>query len=233
MPFPDRPTPPAAALFDMDGVLVDSNPFHFQAWARLSRAHHRQHTDEELRYGLSGRKSEDILRYLFGEETTAEQLHRLAGEKEELFREMIHSRVSPITGLPLLLQQLAAAGWRCAVATSAPRANLELILGELRLSSFFGAEVTSEDVRLGKPHPQVYQLAAERLRMPPERCLVFEDAVAGIQAGRRAGMICVGLSTSCPAAELAAAGADLVVPDFVELTPGRLLQLLQKHPSNV
>lgn len=231
MSFPSasRSTTPGAALFDMDGVLVDSNPFHFQAWTQLAHRHQRQLSPEELQYGLSGRKSEDILRYLFGAELLPHQLDALAAEKEHLFRELIRGQAQPITGLTTLLYELSRLGWRCAVATSAPRPNLELTLDELGLRSFFGAEVTAEDVHTGKPHPQVYQLAAQRLDMPPEACIVFEDAVAGIEAGRRAGMTTIGLATTRPEAELEAAGADLVVADFTQLTPALLsAQLCRK-----
>lgn len=222
-----------AALFDMDGVLVDSNPFHLQAWMQLSRRHGRQHSAEELQYGLSGRKSEDILLHLFGEDTPPDQLISLAAEKEQLFRDLIRGQVQPIAGLPALLRSLAGRGWRCAVATSAPRPNLELTLHELRLRSFFGAEVTAEDVHRGKPDPQVYQLAAQRLGVQPEFCIVFEDAVAGIEAGRRAGMTTVGLATTRLGAELTAAGADMVVPDFTQLTPEVLQELLHDRAGEV
>ncbi len=218
-----------AALFDMDGVLVDSNPFHFEAWTQLSRRHQRHLSPKELQYGLSGRKSEDILRYLFGEDLQPQQIDALAAEKEHLFRELIRGRAQPIAGLSGLLRQLAQLNWRCAVATSAPRLNLELTLEELGLRSFFGAEVTAEDVQIGKPDPQVYQLAAQRLGMPPEACIVFEDATAGIEAGRRAGMMTVGLATTRPAAELEAAEADLVVADFTQLTPALLGEHLRRR----
>lgn len=218
-----------AALFDMDGVLVDSNPFHFAAWTQLSLRHQRQLSREELQYGLSGRKSEDILRYLFGEDLLPHQLEDLALEKEDLFRTLIRGQAQPIPGLPALLEELARLGWRSAVATSAPRANLELTLAELGLSDFFGAEVTAEDVQIGKPHPQVYQLAAQRLGMAAAACIVFEDAVAGIEAGRRAGMMTVGLASNRPAAELEAAGADLVVADFTHLTPALLSEHLGRR----
>lgn len=220
--------PPGAALFDMDGVLVDSNPFHFQAWTQLSRRHHRQLTPQELQYGLSGRKSEDILHSLFGEDVPPHQLDALAVEKEELFRDLIRGQAQPIAGLQPLLAELRQLGWSCAVATSAPRPNLELTLDELGLRSFFGAEVTAEDVHIGKPHPQVYQLAAQRLDVPPDLCIVFEDAVAGIEAGRRAGMATIGLATTRPAAELEEAGADLVVPDFTHLTAAILQAQLRR-----
>jgi HAD superfamily hydrolase (TIGR01509 family) len=213
----------------MDGVLVDSNPFHFEAWTQLSHRHQRQLSREELQYGLSGRKSEDILRYLFGEDLLPHQLDDLALEKEDLFRTLIRGQAQPIPGLPAMLEELARLGWRSAVATSAPRANLELTLDELGLGDFFGAEVTAEDVQIGKPHPQVYQLAAQRLGMPPAACIVFEDAVAGIEAGRRAGMMTVGLATTRPAAELEAAGADLVVADFTHLTPALLSEHLGRR----
>ena len=213
----------------MDGVLVDSNPFHFEAWTQLSHRHQRQHSPKELQYGLSGRKSEDILCYLFGKDLQPHEIDALAAEKEHLFRELIRGRAQPIAGLPGLLRQLAQLGWRCAVATSAPRLNLELTLEELGLRSFFGAEVTAEDVQIGKPDPQVYQLAAQRLGMPPEACIVFEDAIAGIEAGRRAGMMTVGLATTRPAAELEAAEADLVVADFTQLTPALLGEHLRRR----
>ncbi|MHB8734342.1 MAG: HAD family hydrolase [Terriglobales bacterium] len=206
-------SPCRAVLFDMDGVLVNSNPFHLQAWRALTRREGLQLSDAELEYGLGGRISVDILRHFLGP-LPAARLQSLAAEKELLFRDAIRGRVRPFPGLHGFLQQLRNHGLRLAVATSAPRANLELMLQELHLEHFFDGHVSAEDVSRGKPDPEVYLLAAAKLGCAAATCAVVEDAVAGIQAGCAAGMRCVGVTSTQPAHVLTAAGAKHTISDF-------------------
>ena len=209
----------------MDGVLVASNPYHLQAWRALTRREGLQLSDRELEYGLGGRISADILLHFLGPLSTA-RLAALTADKEQLFRDAIRGRAQPLPGLHAFLEQLRAHNLRRAVATSAPRPNLEQLLGELRLDGAFDHHVSAEDVTRGKPDPEVYLRAAQALQCAPAACVVFEDAVAGIQAGRAAGMRCVGVTSTQPDQVLAAAGAALTIPDFT--APGLLGWLLQE-----
>lgn len=196
-----------AVLFDLDGVLVDSAPYHFQAWRELFRQVGREYGEKEFgeTFGL---RNDAILRYMLGERPR-EEMARLAVGKEELFRAQIGGRIEAGAGASELVGRLKAAGLALAIVTSTPRANVELILGALGLDDAFPVIVAEEDVRRGKPDPEGFLRAAQRLGVPPVECVVLEDAPEGIEAAKAAGMRCVGVATSRSVEALGQ--ADLVV----------------------
>ncbi len=214
---------PPAALWDMDGVLVESGHFHFQAWSRLCREQGKMLTEEMFRVTF-GQRNDFILRQWFGEEMPTGTIRRLGDLKEVYYREAVTGHVEPLPGAMELLQALKASGFRCAVASAAPPANIRLILRELRAERLFDAVVTAEDVTKGKPDPEVYLLAAQRVGVPASRCVVLEDAVAGVEGAKAAGMACIGVASNHLPAALAK--ADLVVGDLTAVTPMTLLALL-------
>jgi beta-phosphoglucomutase len=193
-----------AVIWDMDGVLVDSGEAHYEAWARLFREEGIPYTREQFLQAF-GQRNDRILRTLLGPDLPEDRLRELEARKEAYYRALIPSRVRLLPGAWELLHALREAGARQAVGSSGPRANVEATLAALDLGPFFGALVAAEDVREGKPAPEVFLVAAERLGVPPARCVVLEDAVAGVQAALAAGMRCVALTTTRPAHELAAA----------------------------
>jgi beta-phosphoglucomutase family hydrolase len=202
----------SAALWDMDGVLVDTAPFHFQAWRALFASRGKDLSRDEFRRTF-GLRNDDILRTVLGE-MPPERLRELADRKEELFRAAIKGKIAPLPGAVDLVRRLHVEDVRQAVVSSAPRRNVETILDGLALADAFEALVTEEDVQRGKPDPQGYLLAAERLGMAPAACVVVEDAPAGVEAAKRAGMRCIGLAAERGPEELAA--ADLVVASLAE-----------------
>lgn len=204
-----------AVLWDMDGVLVDTAPFHWQAWERLSGEadFHMAHDNFRRTFGW---RNEEILRDLLGPDIADEQVAALGDRKEALYRDAVRSRVQPLPGAIELLRTLREAGFGQAVASSAPRANVDLILEELEIGADFDAVLCDRDVERGKPDPQVFLRAAERLGVDPARCLVIEDAVMGVRAAKRAGMACLAVSTTHAAQELSE--ADRVVASLVEVT---------------
>ncbi len=196
-----------AVLWDLDGVLVDSTRFHYEAYRKLLAERGREIGFDEFR-NLFGLRNEPILRRLLGELPPAE-IERLAERKEELFRELIAGKVEALPGAAELARRLREAGVSMAIVSSTPRANIELILGSLGLAEAFDVVVGAEDARRGKPHPEGFLAAAERLGVAPADCVVLEDAPEGIEGGKAAGMRCIGVATTRPPERLSE--ADLVV----------------------
>jgi len=206
-----------AALFDMDGVLLDSAPWHFQSWMEWARRHDVTLTEEDFQNQF-GRTNREILPALLGRALSEEEILRHTEEKESLYRDRIRGQARPLPGLESLIQSLAGAGWRLAVASSGPRANVEFILDELHLRPFFRASTCAEDTRFGKPNPEVFLLAAAKLETPPERCVVVEDSLHGLRAARAAGMKCLAITTTHSPEELHGA-ADRIIASFEDVTP--------------
>ncbi len=201
-----------AVLWDMDGVLVDTAPFHFQAWRALFASLGRDVSEEEFRRTF-GLRNDDILRAILGD-MPPERLRELGNRKEELFRDAIRGKVTPLPGVVDVVRRLRDRGVKQAVVSSAPRRNVETILHALSLTGAFDALVAEEEVQRGKPDPQGYLLGADRLGVAPAACVVVEDAPAGVEAAKRAEMRCIGLAAGRRPEELAA--ADLVVVSLAD-----------------
>jgi beta-phosphoglucomutase len=208
------PPSEAAAIWDVDGTLVDTAKQHFAAWLQLAREIGKPFTDDDFRETF-GRRNPEIVRAVFDADASDAVVADLGGRKEEAYRVAIRrDGVSLLPGALDLLIGLGEYGWRQAIGSSAPRENLQLILDATGTRSKFDAIVSAEDTARGKPDPQVFVVAAEKLGMPPSRCVVFEDAVAGVQAAKAAGMKCIAVRFSAghhSADALRAAGADRVV----------------------
>ena len=199
----------------MDGVLVDSAEYHFDAWRRALL---REGIDmsESLFRETFGQRNDTILRGIFGPGASDADIARVGDAKEVLYREVVEEKgIDPLPGVLTWLTRLHEAGWRQAVASAAPRANVHAILDELKIGGFFSAISSAEDVTRGKPDPQVYLTAASRLSVLPNRCIVIEDAPAGVEGAKRANMRSVGVLTSHPALD-----ADVVVQYLTALSDG-------------
>jgi HAD superfamily hydrolase (TIGR01509 family) len=209
-----------AVLWDLDGTLVDSGEYHWQAWRDTLAAENVPLTYEQFLASF-GQKNDRILRGWLGDDATAERIERLGDAKEAEYRRLARERgLAPLPGAAEWLARLQHGGWRQAIASSAPRPNVEVMLGACGLDRFFDAIVSAEDVTVGKPDPQVFQAAAGRLHAPPDRCIVVEDAAVGIEAARRARMRCIGVSGT------AALDADVVVRSLTDLPPDAFVRLL-------
>lgn len=215
-----------AVVWDVDGTLVDTAELHFQAWCALAREMDRPFTRADFA-GTFGWRNPEIIPKLFAIDDPAE-VDRLGGRKEDLYRAEACKGVELLPGVRDLLAGLRTAGCRQAIGSSAPRANLELILDTTRTRPYFEAVIAMEDVRRGKPDPEVFVAAARRLGVPPERCVVLEDAPVGVEAARAGGMRAVGVTFvgHHPAEKLRAAGADLVVPSLEQVSVATLRELL-------
>jgi len=222
--LPDTTTPatglrPQAALFDLDGTLVDNKDFHSRAFESFRVRHRLPPEGPDARARFGGRRNSEIFAEVFGRELTSEELLGFEEEKEALYRELSRGGLVPVPGLVELLDRLDALGIPTALATSAPQANVEHSLAELDLAGRFQAVVRGDEVARGKPHPDVFLEAARRLGVDPERSLAFEDAPLGVAAVQAAGSRCVALATTLSRAELLALEPppDLVVADYREL----------------
>jgi beta-phosphoglucomutase len=217
-----------AAIFDMDGVLADTYHAHFQSW--LMMAHRAGLTFSEAEFAPTfGRTSREIIAHFWGRGSCDDaRIAAMDAEKEKAFRDIIENDFPAMPGVHKLLANLHAAGWKLAVGSSGPPENVEMTLDRLGNRGLFGAIVTGSDVKRGKPDPQVFLLAAERLGASPSRCVVIEDARPGIAAARAAGMAAVGLvSTGRTREELAA--ADLVVNSLNEISPEILGEVIDRR----
>lgn len=221
------------AIWDMDGTLVDSAELHFQAWVDICRENGRPFTRPDFA-ATFGKRNPEILHYLFGNRFSDSELLRLADYKEELYRAAARrTGIQVLPGVPALLESLQQHGFRQAIGSSAPRANLDMILEVTGLEGYFSAIASSEDTQRGKPDPQVFQVAAERLELPPVRCVVFEDAVAGVQAARAAAMPCVAVRFvgHHSGESLRIAGASCIVESLEQISAREVLQLFSNQSS--
>ena len=217
-----------AALWDVDGTLVDTAELHFRAWSELARREGWAFDRAIFGAGF-GRRNPEIIRTFFAPDATDAQVAELGEAKEVLYRAATERHgVDLLPGVAELLAGLAAAGWRQAVASSAPRGNLDLLLRLTGTAHYFGAVVSAEDVARGKPDPEVFQVAASKLGVPTNRCVVLEDAVAGVESATAAGMPCVAVTfvKHHPAEKLRAAGAARVVASLADVSAADLAALL-------
>ena len=216
--------PPFGAIFDWDGVIIDSAKLHEQSWHRLAAELGKTIAPESFIRGF-GMKSARIIEEIHGWAKEPEEVARLTNRKEALYRELVaRSEIAPLPGVAAWLERLRAAGVPCAVASSTHRLNIDAVLARIGLQAAFQAIVSAEDVVQGKPNPEVFLRAAERLGEAAKRCVVFEDAHVGIEAAHAAGMKVVAVATTHPPEELAA--ADLVVRRLDELSIEQVASVL-------
>lgn len=203
------------AIFDWDGVIIDSSAHHEESWERLAREVAKPLPEGHFKRGF-GMKNEFIIPQLLAWSQDSTEIVRLSLRKESLYREVVKERgLAPLPGVRTWLEKLAAAKIPCVVGSSTHRVNIELALDQIHLREFFSAIVSAEDVSHGKPHPEVFLKAAEKINLAPGKCVVFEDAHVGIEAARAAGMRVIAVATTNPLAELTK--ADLAVERLDEL----------------
>jgi len=210
-----------AVIWDMDGTLVDTAELHFAAWKALAEEKYLSPFTRANFKATFGKRNPDIIRQLYGVGFSEREIAEWGDRKEEHYKAAARQQgVKPLPGVRPLLQNLKNAGFRQAVGSSAPRGNLNLILKLTNLESFFDTLVSMEDTQRGKPDPQVFLVAAERLNVSPDRCVVVEDALAGVQAAKAGGMKCIAVDFVGHHGEPAftRAGADLVVGTLEEVS---------------
>ncbi len=213
-----------AVIFDMDGVICHTNPFHSIAFQQFFAKRNLQPTEEEFAEHMYGKSNSYIMSHFFERKIEGNELLELEDEKESLFREIYQHHVDPIGGFLEFFHQLHENGFKTGVATSAPMANLELIAGKLDLFPYFGSVLASENVTKHKPDPEVYLKSAENLKVNPKDCVVFEDSFSGITAGLNAGMKVVAVLSSHTIEELPK--SDFYIKNYNEITIEKVSEIL-------
>ncbi len=214
-------TQPRGVLWDLDGTLIDSGDAHWRTWQRALQDEGVELTRARFNAGF-GQRNDRFLRGLLGEGLSDADIVRISERKEAAYRAMVRQAgVQFLPGAEAWLARLQAAGWRQALGSSAPRPNVEVIVAVLGLDRYIQTAVSGDDVQRGKPDPQVFLLAAERIGVSPQRCVVVEDAPAGIEAGKRGGMHTIGVQTTH--ADLS---ADVVIAALDQLPEDTFEQLV-------
>jgi len=210
-------------IFDMDGVLVDTAGFHLRSWHDLAKEKGLRMTDEFFARTF-GMQNHEILPLMAEAPLSPAELEELSKWKEQRYRELISGKVVLLEGVAELLGDLVRSGFALALGSSAPEENVELILTSTSLTDLFAHKVTAADTSRSKPAPDTFLLAARKLGLAPARCVVVEDAIAGVKAGKAAQMAVVAVTNTCARQELQL--ADRVVDSLAELTAGDFEELL-------
>lgn len=219
-----------AVIFDLDGVIVDSNWAHLETIRTLCLRHGLAISEGDLKARVFGRRNCEWIVDVFGDDLDAQDIDRLSDEKEALFRTVFAPRVALLRGLPEFLDLLIDDGVPMAIASSAPAENVDLVLRKTQLAHRFAVVFDATSTGVGKPDPEVFLLAARKLGIPPKKCVVFEDSLSGIEAAKRAGTKVVGVTTTHTLGELA--HADIVINDFVGLTMEHLEGLVSGNKNS-
>ena len=213
-------------IFDMDGVIIDSNPFHKISLRQFCEKYGYHLSDQELISKIYGRTNKEWIANLFGA-LTKEELAHYGEEKEALFREIYKNDIHALKGLPEFLRSLEVKNIPIAIGTSAPRSNVDFVLSHTQLEKYFTVILDESDVAHGKPNPEIYLKVAARLGVEPSRCIVFEDSLSGVESARRAGAKVVGVATTHSFEELS--HTDFVIQDFTDLNPSSLFSAILKE----
>jgi beta-phosphoglucomutase len=211
-------------IFDLDGVLVDTGPFHKQSWYDLAAKEGLDMSDE-LFYSTFGMQNYKIIPMLAGRQLPTEDIERMSEWKERRYRELIADKLELMDGAKALLEDLKSNDFLLAIGSSAPQANLDVVLQHCNIRDYFDTCVTGEDVRNSKPAPDTFLKAAERLKLLPEHCVVIEDSIPGVRAGKAAGMAVVAITTTRKRQELK--DADMIVESLTELSTDVFINLLK------
>jgi len=201
-----------AVIFDLDGTLIDNNAYHLKTWKKYLENIGRNISEEEYNANINGRTNKDVIEYIFDKKMSDEEVLKYSLEKEALYREIYLPFIKPVAGLIELLETLEEKKIPMAIATSGIQPNIDFMFDNIPIKKYFKTVVNSSHITKGKPDPEIYLKAASILQTAPEDCLVFEDAVVGINAAKAAGMKVIALSTTHPREELI--DADMVVDDF-------------------
>ena len=212
-----------AVIWDMDGVIADTGDHHFESWQEVFAKRGVDFTEEKFRQNF-GQRNDNIIKKNLGEQTSQKEIEIIASEKEESFRRRARQKLRPLPGVIELLASLKENGFKVALASSGPIDNIRLLTSSLGIDSYFQAIVSGRDVAEGKPSPQSFLLAAQKLGVEPRHCIVVEDAVAGVIAAKRAGMHCLAVTNTHPKESLAE--ADLVVDTLEAVSASDLEELI-------
>ena len=201
-----------AVIFDLDGTMLDNNPYHLQSWKKYLENMGRDMTEQEYNANINGRTNTDVIKYIHGDALNEEDSLKYGLQKETLYREVYKPFIKPVKGLLAFLKILADKKVPMAIATSGIQPNIDFMFDHVPIKQYFKIIVNSSHIKKGKPDPEIYIKAASLLSVSPKNCLVFEDAVVGINSAKAAGMKVIAIATTHPKEELN--GADMIIDDF-------------------
>jgi beta-phosphoglucomutase family hydrolase len=210
-------------IFDMDGVIINNHRYHYLAWQELAAKYGVEITSDFYKNKMNGRTFMGIMEAVFERPMPVEEARAKAMEKEAIYRELYSPHMNMINGLMEFLEEARKKEIPMAVGTSAPAENVTFTLDGLNIRDFFQAVLDDQSVTKGKPDPEIYLKCASAIKRPNEKCIVFEDAMSGIQAGKAAGSTVVALATSHPKNEL---NADHVIDDFTQIDLNQVVAIL-------
>ncbi|MBN1303691.1 MAG: HAD family phosphatase [Anaerolineales bacterium] len=212
-----------AVIWDMDGVLVNTGEFHYQAWESIFNELGFPFSENQFKETF-GMNNAGILEVILHQNLPPGQTQKISDRKERLFRQAVKGKAALLPGIANTLEAFSKWSLKQAIASSAPPQNIDVLVNELKISKYFDAIVSGSDIP-GKPDPAVFLEAASQLDIRPENCIVIEDAIPGVQGAKNAGMKCIAVTTTNPAEALSK--ADLIFPDLVGLDQETFLELLK------
>ncbi len=207
----------AAVIFDLDGTMLDNNPFHLKAFKEYLRKINREVTDEEYNAKINGRTNRDVMEYIYNKKLSEEELQPLVEAKEGLYRQLYKNDIAPVKGLPQLLELLDNDHIPMGIATSGIQPNIDFMFENVPVKKYFRAVINSAHIKKGKPDPEIFLKTAEALGVAASECLAFEDSIVGITSAKAAGMKVIAVATTHTREELKM--ADLIITDYMELLP--------------
>jgi beta-phosphoglucomutase len=198
-----------AVIFDLDGTMLDNNPYHLKAFKKYLQKNNREMSDEEYNRSINGRTNKDVMEYIYQKKLSEEELLPFVQEKESLYRELYKDDIAPVKGLMELLRLPMG------IATSGIQVNIDFMFDNVPVKKYFKAVVNSSHIKKGKPDPEIFLKTAGALHVVAAECLVFEDSIVGITAAKAAGMKVIAIATTHKKEELAI--ADMIIDDYTQL----------------
>lgn len=218
------------AIFDLDGVIADTGPSHYHAWQQVAREYDFPMSEETFRNSF-GTQNEHVIPLLYGRPVPEDLVREISLRKEALYREVVASELQACNGFEALLDDLHTHGFVLALGSSAPGANVDLVLNTLGIKSRFETLITGDEITNSKPAPDTFLQAAKKLNLPPNRCLVFEDAVQGVEAAHRAGMPVIAVTTTRAREDLKT--AECVVDSLTEIDADQVCGLIDVRDNGI
>ncbi len=214
---------PEAVIFDLDGTLIDNNAYHIEAWKVFYDKIGKPFSKEEYTNNINGRINRDIFNYVFNTTLSSELINEYSNEKETMYRDLYQPHIKPVNGLIDFLDELEKENVPTAIATSGLVPNINFMFEHVPVKKYFSGVVDASQVSKGKPHPEIFLKAANSVKADPEKCVAFEDSIAGIRSAKAAGMKVVALTTTHTAEEVKE--ADLIITDYTEISLTQLHKL--------
>lgn len=215
---------PEGIIFDLDGTLIDNNAYHIDAWKEFYKKMNMEFTPDTYKNRINGRISKAIFPNILGRELSDDEIMQYDDEKESLYRTLYRPHIQPVKGLLDFLEKLKQENYSMAIATSGLPPNIEFMFENIAIKRYFSAVVNASNIIKGKPHPEIFEKAAEAINANPKRCIAFEDSVAGIRSAKAAGMKVIGLTTTHTKEDVRE--ADFIIKDYTEINPERLKALM-------